>query len=66
MSPARGRPVTAPIRKLISLDAELVAGIELFRAELGGDINQTEAIRLLLREALARRGHLSNDVGTAE
>ncbi|MBY4589503.1 hypothetical protein [Rhizobium redzepovicii] len=55
----RGRPVEFPIKKLVALNDELLDAIEVFRAQAAPPINQSEAIRKILRDWLIGNGYLS-------
>lgn len=56
----RGRPTEFPIKKLVALNDELLAAIEAFRAEADPPLNQSEVIRLILRDWLIGNGYLTS------
>lgn len=58
MSPARGRPQTVPIKKLIAMDQDMLDGIEAFRADEDDKPNQSEAVRRIIRDWLVGHGYL--------
>lgn len=61
MSPARGRPQTVPIKKLIAMDQDMLDGIEAFRADQDDRPNQSEAVRRIIRDWLIGHGYLKQD-----
>ena len=58
MKQPRGRPVEFPIKKLVALNEELLTAVEAFRVEAKPPINQSEAIRTILRSWLVGNGYL--------
>jgi hypothetical protein len=58
MAAPRGRPTEFPIKKLVALNEEIVEAVEAFRAEQVPEINQSEAIRRILRDWLIGAGYL--------
>jgi hypothetical protein len=55
----RGRPSTFPIKKLVALDGELMAGIAAFRADAPSK-TESDAIRTIIRDWLIAHGYLDN------
>lgn len=61
MSPSRGRPVEYPIKKLVALNQPIIDAVEAFRDDQSEDMNQSEAIRRILKDWLTGKGYLPAD-----
>lgn len=61
MAPPRGRPVEYPIKKLVALNQVIIDAVEAFREDQPEDMNQSEAIRRILKDWLTGHGYLPAD-----
>lgn len=60
MARSPGRPAEYPIKKLVALNEELLSGIEKFQADESPPIvNQSEAIRRIIRDWLVGHGYIA-------